>query len=211
MNGGLWTARDLDIVESLTQRVRLLSLDQVARIWWAKGSGLRVVHRRLRKLAEAGLIECRLVNVCIGIQPTEPLISWSAGDEEPNADKLADRNQSRWDQRAVPTEIITATRLAANLFGSSVFGLPPVHHRDHDLLLSEIYVVYCIRRPTEANLWRGADNSCSDSPVPRADAFLLNEDRTVVRAIESAGHAGAHEITAFHRRCAQASLSYELW
>ena len=30
----LWTSRDLDIVETLTRRVRLLSIDQIARIWW---------------------------------------------------------------------------------------------------------------------------------------------------------------------------------
>ena len=207
----LWTERDLQIAEALTRRLRILSVDQVARIWWPGAGGQRVARRRLRKLAEAGLIERRVVNVGVIPQQTTPLVCWVPGDAEPNVREVANQAKARWGRGAVPQEVVSATRLAANLFGSSVAGLPPVHHRDHDLLLGEVYVIYHTTKPAEAACWCGHDGRSVARELPRTDVLLIDAKLNVIRAVESAGRIGPREIVAFHERCFHAALPYELW
>ena len=208
---GLWTDRDLDIVETLTRRVRLLTLEQVAGIWWPDAVTLRVVRRRLRKLADAGLIERRVINIGVRPTPLTPLVGWSPGDDVPNADQISRLARSRWIRGTVSRELVSATKLAANLFGSTLTGLPPVHHRDHDLLLSDVYAHYRKAKPVPASDWRNADSLPGDRNLPRADAFLVDAEQTVIRAIKSAGRAKPKVISTFHVRLANANLAYELW
>ena len=208
----LWTERDLDIVESLTRRLRMLSIEQLRSIWWPGAQGLRIVRRRMRTLAAAGLIERRIVNVSVLPQLRAPLITWGPGDKPPDHGEIASRAQRRFQSCAsVPQEIVSATRRAANLYGSAVFGLPPVHHRDHDLLLGEVYVHYRCARPKEALDWRAPSSLAGDDDLPRADAVLFGTDQSAYRLIESAGRGSPKSIERFHNRCLSAACPYELW
>ena len=80
----LWTTRDLDIVETLTRRARLLSIEQIARIWWPEAGSARVVRRRLRRLAASGLIHRTIANVHPLVDVSRPRTQWKPGEDEPD-------------------------------------------------------------------------------------------------------------------------------
>ena len=122
------------------------------------------------------------------------------------------RGQGRWNSLAVPTEVYTASRQAANLFAGDSHGLPALEHRDHDLLLADAYVAYRTNRPEEAARWIGEDF------LPKAgfrikdpDAFLIDDSGRPMRVVESAGRYNRKQIASFHDHCQTLSLPYELW
>jgi hypothetical protein len=207
-----WTKRDLDIVETLTRRVHLLSIDQIIRIWWPRAGCHRVVRRRLRRLAAAGLVTRTIVNVHPVLEVSEPLADWIPEADEPDFARVSANAKARWRWPSIPHELFFATPLAANLYGSSAGRLPDLNHRDHDLLLSEVFVLYRTTRHAEAAQWIGED--C----LPKAgyrikdpDAFLVNSAGEVLRVVESAGRYSIAQIESFHDHCVQYGLPYELW
>jgi hypothetical protein len=208
----LWTKRDLDIAETLTRRVRLLSIVQIKRIWWPQASSLRIVRRRLRRMATAGLIARTIVNVHPLLDVAEPLAVWVPGREEPDFRSVSEQAKTRWPLPSIPQELFYATRLAANLFGSSAGRLPELIQRDHDLLLGQVYAVFRTARPIEARGWVGEDTRPKAGyRIKDPDAFLLDAESKVTRVIESGGRYSARQIENFHEHCVQYGLPYELW
>lgn len=209
---GSWTPRDWDIAETLTRRVRLLSLGQIRSLWWPRAKSFRIVRRRLRKLVAGGLIQSALVNAHPPLDIQRPLVRWRPGETEPDFEPIAQWAQSRWPKAAIPQTVFFASRLMANVFGSSAGQLPPLDHRDHDLLLGEVYTLYRTQWPVEARQWVGEDS------LPKAgyrikdpDAFLVSETGRVWRVIESAGRYSARQCLSFHAYCAERNFPYELW
>ena len=207
-----WTTRDLDIVETLTRRVRLLSILQIARIWWPQAGSLRVVRRRLLRVAQSGLVTRAIVNVHPLLDISQPLARWTPGGDIPDFREVSLQAKSRWQSASTPQEIFCATRLAANVYGSSAGALPDLTHRDHDLLLAQVYVVYRKIGTAEARDWVGED------ALPKAgyrikdpDAFLVDSDGNVNRVIESAGRYSFRQVESFHEHCVEHGLPYELW
>lgn len=206
-----WTYRDLDIVESLTRRVRLLTAQDIARIWWPNSSSSRL-RRRIRRLRQAGLIEQTRINAHATIEVTRPIVQWTPGRPEPSMESASMTIQRRWTEPAAPIMVFSATRLAANLWGSSAGRLPNRTHWDHDLLLARVYAHYRVAHPQVAQDWIGED--C----LPKAgyrikdpDAFLVNDEGRVTRVIESAGRYSLKQLETFHEHCADNHLPYELW
>jgi hypothetical protein len=206
------TSRDLDIIESLTRRVRLLSLDQITAVWWAEQGSARVVRRRLGRLVDRRLLATATINAHPLLHPEVPLFAWEPGEEEPDFEAVARRARVRWTLAAVPTEVYWATPVAASMYASGAHGLASVIHRDHDLLLSDVYVHYRTLRPDEACAWLGED------ALPKAgyrvkdpDAFLFDDAGRVRRVIESTGRYGTAQVRAFHDYCAELETPYELW
>jgi hypothetical protein len=213
MGGATWTPRDLDIVETLAAKVRLLTPAQVARGWWPPGGhGEGHARRRLRLLARAGLLCSYRVNVHPVQQPDAPAIRWKPGEPGPDVEAVSSKLQARWTEPARPTTVYTASPGAASLFGCSGGDLPELTHRDHDLLLGEIFIAYLRNEPAAARRWVG------ESARPKAgyrmkdpDAFLLDEAGSTLRVIESGGKYGPDRVEAFHEHCAEYRLPYELW
>jgi hypothetical protein len=207
-----WATPDLDIVETLTRRVRLLSIRQIARIWWPQAGSLRVVRRRLRRVAQSGLLARAIVNVHPLLNLSQPLARWTPGGEVPDFQEVSLQARSRWQSASTPQEIFSATRLAANLYGSSAGALPDLTHRDHDLLLGQVYVIYRKAGSAEVCDWVGED------ALPKAgyrikdpDAFLVDSDGNMTRVIESAGRYSFRQVESFHEHCVEHGLPYELW
>lgn len=208
-----WTARDLQIVEALTTKVRLLTRDQVARGWW-QPSKRRAEHtaERLRVLTAAGLLDSYRVNVHPVLRVETPVFRWAPGDSDPEAEAVAKRLRGRWTEAARPTTVYAASRLAANLFGSFAGRLPDLTHRDHDLLLGEVYLLYLRAEPEAAARWAGEDTRPKAGfRIKDPDAFLLNDGGDIDRVVESGGRYGATQVEAFHEHCAEHDLPYELW
>jgi hypothetical protein len=206
------TERDLDLIETLTRRVRLVAVSQIAKLWWSNASGSATARSRLRRLQSAGLVERHWINAHPLLPVTRPLVAWRPGDDDPDTEGVAAFSKHRWRGPAVPTEVCVATSVAANMFGSTARGLPKPEHRDHDLRLTSVYVHFRKVRPRLARLWVG------EHALPKAgyrvkdpDAFLIDVSGEIVRVIESAGHYGASQVAAFHEHCSDHDLPYELW
>lgn len=205
------TSRDWDVIATLTGRVRILAASQLAALWSVSPHNRRILRRRMKCLAEAGLLELHTINAHV-LRPTRPLFAWRPGAEQPNAQLVSQSAHSRWTFAAVPTLVYVAAPLAANLHGSSSSGLPKPEHRDHDLLLAAVYVHYRTHLPKAAAHWIG------EHLLPKAgyrikdpDAFLRNSQGQVVRVIESSGRYSPQQVESFHEHCAEQELPYELW
>lgn len=206
------TDRDLDLLETLTLRVRMLTLKQAGQLGWSDNRNLKPVRRRLLQMSKGGLIELHVINAHPELPVKRPLAAWRPGDEEPDAGLLSRSARTRWSVAARPTEVCVAGPLAACLFGSSARGLPAVEHRDHDLRLAAVYVHYRKCQPESASLWVG------EHALPKAgyrikdpDAFLRDSHGGVLRVIESAGHYSRGQFASFHQHCFEHDLPYELW
>lgn len=107
-----------DLLDTLTRRVRLISLAQLKELWQISARNRRVLRRRVSRLHAAHLLDVHAINVQI-LNPAGPLFAWRPGGEEPDAEALARHSQMRWQSTAAPTTVCVASRLAANLFGST--------------------------------------------------------------------------------------------
>ena len=143
----MWTARDIEIVETLTRRLRVLALSHIRSIWWLNAGSQSLVQRRLRRLIRGGLVQQTTIN-SISIEPGDsPLLRWKPGESTPDFAHIERNAIDRLGTPKSPTEVYTASRLAANLFGVSGGYRPHHENVDHDLLLAAVFVRYRHDRP----------------------------------------------------------------
>ncbi len=205
------SSRDLDLITTLTGRVRLLAVSQLKALWEVPECGQRSFGHRLNRLANAGLIELHIINAHV-LNPTSPLFAWQPNGPEPDPIAIARKARRRWRFAATPTLVCTAGALAANLMGSTACGLPKLEHRDHDLLLAAAYLQLRLRRAAVAELWIG------EHMLPKAgyrikdpDAFLRDPSGKVLFVVESSGSYSPAQVESFHEHCVEHDLPYELW
>lgn len=207
-----WSAAELDIVETLTRRVKLLSSEQLFDKCRSALGTFDSVQVALGRLREAGLLHQAVVNAHPRVKVTAPLATWKPTDPQPNSMALAKRAKARWNQAVRPTQVYWASARAANLFGSSSTPSPSIAQRDHDLLLGEVYVFFCTHRTSSIHRWVCEAAAPKSGPGKRnADAFLCSDDGRTTCAIESAGRSSREQIECFHQHCAAHVLPYELW
>lgn len=207
-----WTTPIYDLMETLTCRVRLLSLAHVHRAWADQFGSSGAVIDAIQRLIGAGLIVGDVWNLPASPIGEEPLASWTPQHAAPDFLRIAEVVRDRWNQPPIPTPVIAATHKAARLFGSSSGGLPPTNHRNHDLLLAGVYVRYRKTEPELADTWLGEDAvAIAERGVKNPDAFLFDAEGNATRVIESAGRYSLEQIESFHRHCQSAELPYELW
>ena len=207
------TTRDLDLLETLTLRVRMLTVAHVLRIWWSEAGSQGSARRRLALLTQAGWIEQHIINAHPPLLVLRPLFAWKPGADDPDAEHIAFQTRSRrWSQAARPTEVCVASPRTACLLGSTARKLPPPEHRDHDLRLAAVYTHYRVNHPRLAGSWVG------EHALPKAgyrikdpDAYLRDGNGRVFRVIESAGRYCAAQVESFHEHCVEYDLAYELW
>jgi hypothetical protein len=207
-----WTLAELELVETLARRVRLCREEQLAELWHELVSPSLQLPDALGRLVTSGLLHRTVVNVHPRLSIESPLAAWHPGKKTPSASRIASKIRNRWRATAEPTTVYWASKKAANLYGSAAGDLSPLLHRDHDLLLAEVYVYYRRNRPKLAMRWFG------EGVLPKAgfrvkdpDAFLFADDGRPELVIESAGRYGRSQVEAFHEHCVEYDLAYELW
>lgn len=205
--------RDEQILDVLSDKVRLLALGQMARIWWAPGA-VQTARKRLRKLEEAGLIGRARVLANPMLELSAPLFSWKAGREAPDVDALAYTLETRWD--SAPPELTTiyfATRAAVNRADGCQAGF--FAHPDdaaHDLHVSELYLQLLTKHPELVPLWRSEDALPEPEPFGfKPDAAFLNEAGDIRLYIEFGGRYKATRLSKIHRYCEEREVPYDLW
>ena len=208
-----WTDRDLDIVETLTLKVPVLSLRQIASAWWpASNRQLANTRRRLVLLNAGGLIRKYTLPAHPLLQMDGPVFSWTPGKPPPQYEAIAWQLQRRWTEPSQPATVLTASKLAAHLFGSFAGKRPDPQHATHDLHLGQVYLWYRRSQPNAARLWLG------EAAFPKAgfrikdpDAFLIGPTGEPIRVIEFGGRYDARRVSDFHQHCLERQLPYELW
>jgi len=207
-----WTTEINDLMETLTCRVRLLSLAQVKEGWASQFGSATEPIDVIKRLVDAGLVVGDVWDLPASPIGEQPLAAWEPRHPMPELSQIAEVVQTRWDVPAEPTPVVAATHKAARLFGSSAGGLPPTNHRNHDLLLAGVYVRYRSVEPELADTWLGEDAvAIAERGVKNPDAFLFDDEGNVTRVIESAGRYSLEQLESFHQHCHSAGLSYELW
>lgn len=205
--------RDREILSTLTHKVRLLTLDQVARTWWGTTRDPRAnARRRLALLVVSGFIERVQVNARPELELERPLLTWTLTDPPPHFGKTAYRLQSRWKEPPQRTTLYIATRKAAKEFGG-VGGrhLKPLQ-ASHDLHVSTVYLHYRTTRPDEAAAWISEDKLAPFRRHQKLPDAVLGENATsLLLAVEFGGGYDADRLAAFHADCARRALPYEVW
>lgn len=210
MSQGL-PARDLDLIATLTSRVRMLAISQLKVLYQVCEGSHRNLTRRLNRLSARGLLELHVINAHV-LTPSQPLFAWSPGSADPDAQAISHRARSRWSFAATPILVCVASPRAANLLASSAFGIPKREHYDHDLLLGAAYLHYRTRRPKAATLWVGEYVLAKAGyRIKDPDAFLRDPQGKHIRAIESSGRYSPQQVESFHDHCVEHELPYELW
>ena len=206
------TSLELDLLRTLTRRVCILALSQIASGWWPAIRRLRGVRWQLRRLELASLVEVDCINAHPLLVVDRPLFAWQPGQDDPDVDRISRLAQDRWTQPAIPTCVCVASPLAANVFGSTACGLPPMEHRDHDLRLAAVYLHYRQQHSRLARFWIGEHTRPQAGyRIKNPDAFLIDRAGRVMRLIESAGRYGRRHVENFHDHCVEFDLPYELW
>lgn len=210
----LLTARDQELLLVLTQKVRLLSLRQIAEHWF--GGDVANARRRLRQLTQAGL----LTRFDVAVRPTPPLQDpvavWQPGLPAPDVGRTAQVLRWRWMHRPVRLcATYIATAKTANAFGGKARGeLKRPLQATHDLGVAAIWLRLRVVSPQLAAAWRGEDLLAHTRRGPGdklPDAFLVDAAGEVVSVIEFGGSYDAARVQAFHADCARRQLPYQLW
>lgn len=208
------TERDTAIVRTLSTKVRVLTLAQIACSWWrdARQPGV-LARKRLRHLTEARLIREEVLPAHPMLPLTEPMLSWRPEDADPDFGAVAYRLQRRWSGEYAPTRVYLADRLAGLRFGSAARGR--IQHPDqttHDLHVSALYLKLLSERPELAASWVGEDEFAKEREGEKLpDAVLKDETGEVFFVIEFGGRYDAERFRDFHLDCRERELPYDLW
>lgn len=203
--------RDLDILEVLTRRVRLLSLDQIAMAWWGATARPRAnASRRLLALERRGLLQRLTVMAHPPPGLESPLASWRPGEPAPDVASIAYRLETRWQTPLEPTVAAVATRAAGARLGGVGGKVPRESETSHDLGLAALFLRFRDVAPSLAASWVHEGVLGSGTPDGfQPDAMLLDVPHR--KAIEFAGTYDKHRLARLHEACCREALPYELW
>jgi hypothetical protein len=202
-----------DVLRVLTQRVRVLAVDQVARHWFGGEQRARARSRRLcRDLERRGLVEVREMVAHEPLRLSAPLVRWEPGLPLPEWSPVVTQLRRRWTGRPGRVTVLHATRAAAALcsgFGGRGSRRPEV---SHDLSLSELFLRLRCSHPELAATWiseaallaGGWGRRC---PVP--DATITPACGTVF--LEMGGSYKIDKLQCVLTFCLAHNLSLEVW
>ena len=210
-----WTRHELGLLEMITCCVNSARLEHLQCCWDSGPSPppFELSHA-LDRVTAATLMSCHLVNVHPPLNPISPVYSRPLDGPIPDYKTLKEISQalrSRWSKNSVPTRIYVPTKKTANLFGSTAVGLPPLEHRDHDLLLTDVFFLYLRRSPAIAKNWIGEHiQPKAGHKVKDPDAFLIRNGEPY-RIVESGGSYSVGQLTSILQHAEERSLDLEIW
>jgi hypothetical protein len=208
-------SRDQEILSTLSRRVRLFSLTQIASFWWGEGEvALANTRRRLAKLTGADLLR-RLSAMAIPIPDLPaPMARWRPGEPEPDFGAAAWKLQKRWKEPPQKTTIYIATARAAGIYGGRARGqLKRQLQATHDLGVASLYLRLLRHDPAAANSWVGEDMLRLyrlGQKIP--DAALADSAASTPNLIlEFGGAYDVRRLRRFHEDCLKKTTPYEIW
>jgi hypothetical protein len=184
----------------LTRRVRLLSLDQIARTWFGEAADPRGGARRLAQtLQRRGLVESVKLMARPEIIPDKPLVTWQPGLPRPDFGPVAwTLKRRRRDQAPAVTPCVLA---AAGRH-------PRPTDTTHDLHLAAVFLLMCEELPTRACSWVFEDDLIR--PGQKLPDALVTDGRAKT-AIECGGEYDRQRLEEDHDFFARKGYGYEIW
>ncbi len=206
-----WTELEIEIMTALACKVRVLSEQQIVRGWQHQHAPETLAFS-VGRLNAARLIRTETWSVVLPAVDSVPAFTWKPGQAEPDTWPLSKQFRSRWKRCESKVRVYQATELAGRIFGSRSGHNTRSFERRHDLLLSDVFVLYRLQLPKLADCWVGEDAMpMAERGVKNPDAFLLDDGYRPRRVIESAGSYSQKQVDTFHEYCRQCRLPYELW
>lgn len=207
--------RDIEILDTLAFKVRLMTVTQVANAWWPASSKDKA-KQKIKELERAGFISRKAVRAKPMLALKTPVYSWSPGQNDPeDVATISSKLRTRWKPGGLQTapivqSVIYASRFTANLMG----GAGGILHSDtatHDLHLAAVYLLFRKNDPESAAAWVGEDvKGKAGHKMKDPDAFIETADGQVT-VIEFGGAYDHKKVLDFHMHCKKHNLSYQLW
>jgi hypothetical protein len=205
------TARDTEILECLTHRVRVFTLNQIARTWWSESSrSLENAKARIQLLERTGLVQMQRAPAHPEILLETPVIIWRSGMPTPDFGAASYQLQVRWARHLVSTIYISATQKAANKFDGHGGRFPRAVERTHDIHLARVFLLY--RRLGSISGWIFEDR-LREQKRGKAGRLpdVIFQDGSGTKVIEFGGAYSKEKLASFHAHCREQSLPYEVW
>lgn len=193
------TDRDTRLLTCLTHQLKVLTLDQVAEMWFRGVQ--QAARRRLEELREAGFVTVPRLPVEPLPEIAEPLATWEPGQEEPDFGAVVTVARARWTEPATLVPVVMATQKAARLSGGKV-RTARLSELSHDRALAQ---VYRLKGCPPVDQWRG------EAVFPKVKGCVPDSFCEGV-AIDFVGKSyGAEDLVALHESLAGKGIPYELW
>lgn len=196
-------------MHALARRVRLFTVDQIARTWF---NSRRAARARLGTLETAGYVHMRDALLHPELALEGPVAAWQPMQPTPPFGRIAHRLRTRWTGVVTPETVVVVSQGAATEFGG--VPAPPLRTDEltHDAHLAAVYLLYRRDQPELARTWIGEriikkTRPARSGPVP--DASI--RDGRQRRFIEFAGAYPKDRLETFHEFCAGSQTAYELW
>jgi hypothetical protein len=207
------TPRDHSLLDTLTRRVRVLSLVQIGNTWYLPSPrSVSLARRRLGRLELAGYVEKFRMFARPVIPLVRPVLAWHPGLPEPDYRSLSRQLIRRWTQPAVPTTMVIASRQAGILLGGHGGRRPRASEATHDVCMAGLYLTMVERDPSIRTYWQSEARlrqlGYGDS-VFLPDAMIVTGESR--RVIEFGGSYSHGKVARFHQSCADEALPYEIW
>lgn len=205
------THRDRSVIELLSVRVRVLSIDQIAERFWADSNRpTRLARDRLAKLERAGLLRRASRPARPLLQIVEPLAIWRPHRPTPDFAAIARQLANRWPDDMVRMECIEVTDEGARGVAGVPAAAPPADSElTHDLHVAAVYLRMLDELPARASTWTLETRLPKGQGVKVPDAMVRDGlERT---AIEFGGLYDRVKLEAFHDYCRRERMGYELW
>lgn len=205
-------SREEEIVRTLANDVRVLSLQQVARTWWTDTrSGRSRAKQAMLRLELDGWVQLHRSLARPVVEPRTPLVRWSPGDLAADMWSLSRTLHQRACEAASMTDFVLANAKGVALFARGPAPSVKLTQMTHDLQVAEVYLRY--RAEGVPNLhWRSEDRLPAEWPLrQRPDAVLVDDGGVIRRAIEYGGDYAPSRLTELHDVFSSLDLCYEIW
>lgn len=211
--GNLSTAIDELLIEMLTTRIRVLSIDQVRDVAGGRGiKGRAAALRRVKRLESKGW-----VLVLNGLAHPElplgrPVITWTPGETAPPFGPASYQLRSRWTLPPRLTQVVVASSVAGSFFGGAGGRVPRTSELTHDLALARIFIRLQKSDPKRASCW-ASEASLFERGEGRGDKLpdAMIKTRGGKVAVEFGGAYRPQKLREFHEYCSGRNLAYEIW
>lgn len=196
------TPDDRDLLATLSLRVRVLTLSQIASRWPS-------VVSHLSRLERERLIYSFVAVTHPELRVSSPVVQWSAGDPPPDFSSASYRLRSRWGEPAIPIKCFIAGTSTGRMFGGHGGRYPRESEEAHDIHLAAVFLRFRELQPEQVSSWvhedelrRERNGRCGKVP----DAMVGK-----ARVVECGGAYKTRKLIAFHQFCEARGYKYEVW
>lgn len=214
--------RELEVLDALTSRCRVLTIDQVGRLAGmgrAREPREKASRELVARLRDKGMLEVVRALARPPLPLLVPELIWNPGEPVPDFRRVSYRLQRRWTVAPRKLSCVVASRAALRLFGSRTKPLSHPLQFTHDLGLAEVYLRFRSLDPGLSACWRGEDaldvRPARGRRLP--DAALCTRDGAMFLAVEFGGAYEPSRLESLHRAFAgglaesSKPLPYQVW